>query len=519
MAMPATYPVHVQGRLDERLSRWLWLVKWLLALPHYLVLAFLWVAFGVLTFVAFFAILFTGRYPRSIFEFNLGVMRWQWRVSYYAYNALGTDRYPPFTLADVPDYPARLDVAYPEHLSRGLVLVKWWLLAIPHYLIVGLFVGGGAWVSWRSDNNWEWSWGSGGLVGLLVLVAAVVLAVSGQYPRSLFDVILGMNRWALRVLGYAALMTDVYPPFRLDMGGDDPDGVLTLHREGGPAAPGYGTEPGAVQRAASEPATSQPPAAEAFTRPPLAPEPAAPSGPPTGPPPPRGPSWTPGRVIGAIVGAVLVLTSAGLFAGGGALAWVYSSQRDQAGYLSSDTVRLATDGFALRSADLTLDGAGPGWAYPDALTGSVRVRAQSVTGSDIFVGIAPATDIDGYLAQVQYAEVTDLNIGTSRQVGYRERAGGSPATAPTASDIWTAQATGPGQQTLLWTPETGNWGLVAMNADGSRGVQVDVDLAAEVPALPWLAGGLLAAGVLLLALGAIAIAIAASRASAAARTE
>jgi hypothetical protein len=123
--MKASYPVRLTGALDASFSRWLLLVKMFLAIPHYyVVLAFLWIAFGVTTVVAGFAILFTGRYPRPLFEFNVGVLRWNWRVGFYAYAALGTDRYPPFTLGAKSDDPAEFDVVYPDHLSRGLVLVK-----------------------------------------------------------------------------------------------------------------------------------------------------------------------------------------------------------------------------------------------------------------------------------------------------------------------------------------------------------------------------------------------------------
>ena len=224
MSAVPVQPVRLEARLDAHLNRWLWLVKWALALPHFVILGFLWLAFVLVSIGAFFAILFTGRYPRGMFEFNVGVLRWTWRVAFYSYGALGTDRYPPFTLGPAPDYPATLDVPYPEQLSRGLVLVKWWLLAIPHYLVLSVFVGGGTWFAWgggdHGGDDWRWS-GGPGLIALLVLFAGVALLFTTRYPRGIFDFVLGLNRWVLRVVAYAALMSDGYPPFRLDQGGEE----------------------------------------------------------------------------------------------------------------------------------------------------------------------------------------------------------------------------------------------------------------------------------------------------------
>ncbi|GAB3106867.1 DUF4389 domain-containing protein [Streptomyces calidiresistens] len=211
--IPPVSPVRVEADPDEPLSRWLWLVKWLLLIPHYLLLALLWVAFVVVTVIAFFAVLFTTRYPRPLFDFNLGVLRWSWRVSYYGANAFATDRYPPFSLGERPDYPARLTVVYPERLSRGLVLVKWWLLAIPHYLVVGILT---APPSGREQAS------PPGLITLLAFFAIIAVAFTATYPRGLFDLIIGLNRWVLRVVAYVALMTDVHPPYRLDQGPRDP---------------------------------------------------------------------------------------------------------------------------------------------------------------------------------------------------------------------------------------------------------------------------------------------------------
>lgn len=217
-AVAGSYPLWVEGQLDPQLSRWRWLIKWILAIPHFVILVFLWIAFVVLTVVAFVAIVVTGRYPRSIFDFNVGVLRWAWRVGYYATSALGTDRYPPFTL-DHADYPASLDVVYPEQLSRGLVLIKSWLLAIPHLLILGVLTA--AWPFVGDNGGVRFAFGSG-LLGILVAVAAVVLIVTDRYPVGLHDLIVGVNRWIYRVIAYVALMTDDYPPFRLDQGGSEP---------------------------------------------------------------------------------------------------------------------------------------------------------------------------------------------------------------------------------------------------------------------------------------------------------
>lgn len=206
VSLDPAYPVWVRGELDSNLSRWRWLVKWFLAIPHIVVLAFLWIAFLFASIGAWVSIVFTGRYPRRIFDFNVGVMRWTWRVHFYAFT-LATDRYPPFSLKPDPSYPADLDVEYSERLSRGLVWVKWWLLAIPHFFVIAIFGG---------------TQMSGGLIAVLACIAGFFLLFKQRYPTSIFDFIMGMHRWTIRVIAYAALMRDEYPPFRLDNGPHEP---------------------------------------------------------------------------------------------------------------------------------------------------------------------------------------------------------------------------------------------------------------------------------------------------------
>lgn len=200
MNIGRSYPISVRGELSDPPGRGWWLLKWLLVIPHFIILIFLWLAFLAVAIIAFFAVLFTEKYPKALFDFNEGVLRWSWRVGFYSYGALGTDKYPPFTLKSVKSYPADLEIDYPKKLSRGLVLVKWWLLAIPHYIIISIFNGGNG----------------AGLIFILAIFAGVALLFTGKYPKDIFKLVVGLNRWTFRVIGYAALMTDKYPPFRLE---------------------------------------------------------------------------------------------------------------------------------------------------------------------------------------------------------------------------------------------------------------------------------------------------------------
>lgn len=476
-----TYPVRVDAALDPRLSRWLWLVKWVLAIPHYFILSFLWVAFVVLSAAAFFAILFTGSYPRAIFDFNVGVLRWTWRVQYYAYGALGTDRYPPFSLEEEPDYPAHLSIEYPERLSRGLVLVKWWLLAIPHYIIVGLFAGGGTFavtdVAHLGNNNINWT--SGGLIGILVIVAAVILAFTGRYPDAIFSFVLGMNRWVLRVAAYAGLMTDEYPPFRFDAGGPDPGGIVLF---------GSGRAAGPV----ATPATPVSLTKQDFPQP---------GEQQTQPSRPGGQGGTAGRIVSVVIGSLLLLTASGLLAGGAGALWADTAAR-HGGFVTSATATYTTGGHALVSETFRIP-AGIDQLGRD-LIGKVRIR---VTASDpsnpVFVGIAPAHAVTSYLSGVQYTTVRDLGAAGNEVT----TPGTAVPVAPRNMAIWTAKSAGSGTQTIVTSVSAGNWAVVVMNPDASAGLTVRANVGATVPDLPWIAAGLLATGVLLAVGGLLLIVI------------
>lgn len=220
--------------------------------------------------------------------------------------------------------------------------------------------------------------------------------------------------------------------------------------------------------------------------------------------------WTPGRVTALVVGTLLVLFALALLGGGGTALWADRTQRD-GGYVTSDVHTFSTSGSALATESTELGSAGIGWLYAPGMLDEVRIRVTPTSpGPPLFVGIGRSTDVERYLAGVGHTVITEFWGDETRNV-----AGGTPRSAPGTQNFWAASDTGRGTRTLVWEPKDGSWTVVVMNADARPGIDVGADLGARLPAVLWIALGVLAAGGLFLAGGVLLItgAIRGSRAS------
>ena len=184
-----TYPAQLEISYPAELNRWLPLVKWFLAVPHYVALFFVGIGAFFVVIFSLFAVLFTGRWPRGAFDYVVGTFRWAYRVAAYVH--LMVDAYPPFSLAHDPDYPVRLEVDYPERVANWRPLVQW-LLAIPYLIVASVLYS---------------------LTGLLTIAAFFTVLFTKQIPRGVFELMVPGLSWNLRGNAYAYWLSDRYPPW------------------------------------------------------------------------------------------------------------------------------------------------------------------------------------------------------------------------------------------------------------------------------------------------------------------
>jgi hypothetical protein len=214
-------------------------------------------------------------------------------------------------------------------------------------------------------------------------------------------------------------------------------------------------------------------------------------------------------VVLIVVGVIVGIMAFGLLAGGCALVAVDQTQRDDDGFLMSPTQDFATPTYAIVSESADIDADGGEWAL-DTFLGTVRIRSDSER--PVFVGIARTADVTRYLVGVEHDVVDDLD--STGDPEYSRRPGAAPSDPPGSQTLWVARAAGTGEQTLDWEPEDGDWRVVLMNEDASRGVASDMSIGAELDTVLWIGIGMLVFGVLFAALAALAITAGARRRSA-----
>ena len=232
---------------------------------------------------------------------------------------------------------------------------------------------------------------------------------------------------------------------------------------------------------------------------------------------PRGQGWPIGRIIAGFFAFILVVTSLGLMAGGGAIMWAQRSFADPDGYLVSRSARIHTDTYAIVSPsfDINADVDMPSsfWLTRDLseiVTLKFVVETNDPSG-EILVAVASEAQAENYFEGVEYDEVSRLSwnydpwSSDEPDISYSRHSGGPPEVAPIVISSWDAVRTGSGVQELDWEPTWGSYWILIMNADGSAGVDVDVKLGARVPILRTIGNALVFGGIVVLLIAAFVI--------------
>lgn len=228
------YPIRVTFPRDAGVSRWLWIVKWFLAIPHFIALVVLSIVAIPVLIGTWFSVLFTGKYPESAWNYVTGLLRWSFRVQSYT-SVLSTDKYPPFTLREDPNYPAHVEFDAPNPAQRNRVSVLFrWIYIIPLALVVYLLTldltgpNFSPFPSWSTDTvSSDRDMVSISILDILRLAAGLSLLFTAVYPEGLYRIVTAVYRFWFRFNAYFALLTDTYPPIKFVPGAreDGPDGT------------------------------------------------------------------------------------------------------------------------------------------------------------------------------------------------------------------------------------------------------------------------------------------------------
>jgi hypothetical protein len=192
------------------------------------------------------------------------------------------------------------------------------------------------------------------------------------------------------------------------------------------------------------------------------------------------------RWVSLVAGGILCVVALVFVVGGGLALWKDRVDRDGQGFVSFGTEQLRTGQYAIVG---DLRGDGPSWLYGSTVLGDARIRATSGSEKPLFMGIARKDDVLRYLQGAGYATIYSFEVTADTT-----HPGEAPSGPPAGESIWAASTQGSGQQSLRWTPRDGEWSVVFMNADAGANVDIRGNASAELPALPWIAGGLLVLG-------------------------
>lgn len=224
--------------------------------------------------------------------------------------------------------------------------------------------------------------------------------------------------------------------------------------------------------------------------------------------------WGVARVMAALIGGLMIVASIAMMVGGGGIFWFQRNFGTPEGFLTTGEFRLQTDSHAMvvKGIDIRINLPSDIWRPRLGELATIRIVGTSKYPSKgVFIGIAPADAAEAYLRDVEYDQLSDFDwsydpIRRSRpEFTYTTHPGSAPSSTPDSEAFWEASATGLGTQTLEWELRSGSYWVVAMNADGSSGVDMDVELGARVPILRTISNALLAGGFITLVIGAVIV--------------